>query len=262
MTPNGQQKVGDHWVPDKIKPYSIESSDAFPTLTEEWRSILETIKARTIASCHDCHAPDYLCKAHENSWGWVIRMAKANIPRRYWPLEIEDTFVQDQDGLTFIKDVIANIADVVRKGLSISLFGTRGCGKTTLTIYTLKAGLRAGFSGYFILMESLLSLIKESFDSADAKERLKDIRSVDILVLDDLGREYVAKQEFVVARLDELFRWRDSMGLSTLFSSNLSGEEFRARYGGGIISLLSNTNKPLHIKGDDLRSKLNEWGGK
>jgi DNA replication protein DnaC len=208
--------------------------------------------------CKDC-SEDSLCQIHDPQFVWVHRMALANIPRRYWPLEIEDTLVEEQPALAFVRESIAKIDDVVKRGLGVSFFGNVGAGKTTLTTYILKAALRAGYPAYFMLMESLLSLIKDSFDADESKTRLQGVRGISILALDDLGREYIARPEWVIARLDELIRWRDSMGLATFFTSNLSGDEFKARYGDAIVSLLSNTNRPMAIKGEDRRRKLNEW---
>lgn len=234
-----------------------------PELTSEWRDILLKTRDQIARGCDKC-AKDSLCVAHDPIFRWVYRMALANIPCRYWPLEFENALIKDQRALKFVRDAAENVTEAVQRGLGFSVFGTWGSGKTTLTLYFLKAALRAGFSGYFALMESLMTLIKDTFaDNADgvrARERFEVVRSVNVLLLDDLGKEYISKTDFVIARLDELLRWRDAMGFSTNFSCNLGREAFEARYGGGIISLLSNTNKPIALQGDDIRPTLGEWG--
>jgi DNA replication protein DnaC len=191
----------------------------------------------------------------------MATLARANVPRRYWGLEIEDCLLETDSSLAFVKYACDNAEEVAYRGLGFSLFGSRGRGKTTLTTYFLKAALRAGIPGYFVLMESLMNMIRDSFDDDKEKDRLTIIKNIQVLVLDDLGREYTTNSGFVLARLDELFRFRDSMGHSTIFSSNLTGDEFKAKYGTGIISLLKNTSKILILKGEELRPALNEWDG-
>ena len=221
---------------------------------------LKGVKAELCDRCPSCSAPDSLCIAHSRDFEWMCRLGRANIPVRYWNLEIEETLIPGGTALNFVKSACENVQQVVGRGLGFSVFGNRGRGKTTLTIYFLKEALRHGISGYFSLMESLMNIIRESFENPEQKEKFNRVKNMRVLVLDDLGKEYMTNSGFVVARVDELFRWRDSMGLSTLFSSNLTGSEFKARYGDGIISLLKNTNQTLGLKGDELRPALNEWG--
>lgn len=248
------------WILEDVKPFKEISELHFPELSGDWYSFLVQIKTEICTVCDDCQQPDSLCDKHSTDFEWMVRLGRANVPKRYWPLELEDSILEEQEAMDFVRIACSQIDKVVGKGLGFSLFGSRGLGKTALTIYFMKAALRNGFSGFFALMESLLNMVKDSFEDQVVRERLNKIKSVRVLVLDDLGGEYMTSSGFVVARLDELFRYRDSMGLSTLFSSNLSRAEFEGRYGSGIISLLRNTNKALVVKGTELRRSLNEWG--
>jgi len=257
----GLKMAGTHWIPKEIDPFLPIPEEDFPAITGEWKKVLFTIKGEICSSCSDCYPPSSLCSKHSLIFEWLVRLGRANIPQRYWDLELEDTLITDRETLDFVRDACIKVKEVAERGLGFSLFGARGRGKTTLTIYFLKTALRFGFSGYFSLMEGLLNTVRESFNEEGNVARLhfQNIKHVKVLVLDDIGREHMTHSGFVVARLDELFRWRDSMGYSTLFTSNLNGEEFKTRYGTGIVSLLKNTNKVLVLKGDELRPALNEW---
>ena len=256
---DGHKQAGPAWILRNVKEYTPVGTSDFPYLTEDWENILIEIRKRISNECHKCGGGVYLCNSHLRDFDWMMTLALGNVPTRYWPLEIEDSLITDQSTMSIIRGSCDNIIDVVQRGLGVSIFGGKGIGKTTLSIYVLKAALRKGFSGFFTLMESLLGVIKESFDSSEIKERFNAIKGVKILAIDDLGREYISKTSFVIARLDELLRWRDAMSLSTMFTSNLTGQEFKDRYGSGIVSLLKNTNKVLALKGKELRSDLNEW---
>ncbi len=254
------KQAGRSEIVINVPEYTKMSKDAaLPKLTEDWEILLLRVREILIFSCTNCQEPEYLCESHKRDFLWMARMARANIPKRYWSLEIEETSIKPQQALKIVQSAIKNVHRVVGRGLGFSIFGDRGLGKTTLLIYFLKEALRKGYPSYFILMESLLTTIKDSFESLEAKEIVRRIKNVDVLGLDDLGREYMTRSGFVQARLDELLRWRDSMGFSTLLSSNLAKKEFLARYGEGVFSLLSNTNQSLILEGDDLRSSKSEW---
>jgi DNA replication protein DnaC len=249
-----------HWIPEKVPPFVEIDGREFPSISEEWEKTLFEMKNSLCSKCPKCFPPNDLCDEHFRTFQWLVTLGYANVPRRYWGLEIEDSLLPETDSaLRFVRNACDKVEEVVSRGLGFSIFGSKGRGKTTLTTYFLKTALRHGIPGYFVLMESLMGLIKDSFDSDFQKERLNMVKNIGVLVLDDLGREYLTNTGFVLARLDELFRFRDAMCLTTIFSSNLSGDEFKARYGAGIISLLKNTNEALALSGQELRPALNEW---
>jgi len=230
----------------------------YPTLTAEWETQVHDLRASITRACPNCTART-LCPRCVRTFGWYLRLAAANVPVKYWPLEIESTLITDPDAVAFARRAIENIEAVIGNGLGVATFGANGCGKTTLCAYILKAALRRGFAGYFLIMESLLALVKAGFDEVHLRETLRRIRNVDILVLDDLGKEYTARTGFVEAQVDELFRHRDSMGLSTLFSTNLTGPACEEKYGPALRSLWSGSVEMLLIRGRDIRPSVNAW---
>lgn len=211
--------------------------------------------ARTCPNCTE----RTLCRRCQRDFDWYRRLAAANVPRKYWPHEVENTIIGDPSAVEFVGKAVANVESLIANGLGVAAFGANGSGKTTLCTYILKAALRAGFSAYFFIMESLLSLVKAGFDEVELRERLRRIRDVDVLLLDDLGREYTARTGFVEAQVDELFRYRDSMSLTTLFTTNLSGPACEEKYGPALRSLWSGSFQTVTIHGRDLRPGVNVW---
>lgn len=235
-------------------------SDArLPDMTSDWESFLYEVRA-AFAGCGATCDTQRLCAKCQHALGWYRRLACANVPRKYWPHEIENAIVADPDAVAFIQHAIDEIADVIGAGLGLATFGKNGNGKTTLCLYVVKAALRAGFSAYYAHVEGLLSLIKDSFDEPHLRERIRAIRSVDVLLLDDLGRENEGRTGWVAATFDELFRYRDGMGLSTLMTTNLQPSTCRERYGSALASLWSGSAKEVIVHGEDLRPRLNRWG--
>jgi len=248
------------WVRKKVgtfEPFRERASLSIPSLTPEWEAFL--FEVRAVLACGDRCDSKRLCSSCMNALEWYRRLALANIPRKYWPHDIEDCIVDDGEAVAFFRHAIAHVDDVVARGLGMSVFGTNGNGKTSLCTYFMRAALRRGFSAYYAHVEALFSLIKASFDDVTLRDRVRAIRSVDVLLLDDLGRENVGRTDFVPATFDDLFRYRDGMGLSTLMTTNLPPATARERYGNALASLWSGSSKIIILRGSDLRPRLNEW---
>lgn len=235
------------------------SDGRLPDITSDWESFMYELRAAYAGCKPKCDA-QRLCAECQRVLSWYRRLACANVPRKYWPHDIENAIVADPDAIRFFQRAIDGIADVVGAGLGVATFGRNGCGKTSLCLYIVKAALRVGFSAYYAHVEGLFGLIKDSFDETHLRERIRAIRSVDVLLLDDLGRENEGRTGWVPATFDELFRYRDGMGLSTLMTSNLPPPACRERYGDALASLWSGSAKEILVRGNDLRPGLNRWG--
>jgi DNA replication protein DnaC len=73
------------------------------------------------------------------------------------------------------------------------------------------------------------------------------------LAIDDLGAEYLDKNGFYAALLDEVLNERYSGRLPTLLTTNLDIDEFKARYGDRIAGRIRETGKFVACGGIDMR---------
>lgn len=67
--------------------------------------------------------------------------------------------------------------------------GARGCGKTHLALAIFSQVLGTGHTCFFATVPDLLTVLREGIHEEEYLERLEEIRSVDLLVLDDYGAE-------------------------------------------------------------------------
>ena len=106
------------------------------------------------------------------------------------------------------------------------LHGSFGSGKTFLISALLNELAKKDYKVIMIYYPELLNKLKSTFDSEDNSfdELFSDIKSCDILLLDDIGAEVVtnwSRDEI----LGTLLQYRMEHNLTTFFTSNLTIEE-------------------------------------
>ena len=157
------------------------------------------------------------------------------IGKMYWEVDVEKI-----RPLKFVKPYIDNLVENIQNGKGLVLSGGRGTGKTTILSYIAQKGFAIGqaegyrgnnngdvvfaawkpaFKIQFISVSFLMSFM---FDK-DA-ETLKKYQTCDLLLLDDLGREY-AGNDFFVSRFEDFIEYRYANMKSTCVTTNLNGEQ-------------------------------------
>jgi len=129
-------------------------------------------------------------------------MERARIPKRYEHCDFESYVTDLTDGKTWTaqhaqslkqaklltQSFVRDYPGATEKGLL--LMGPSGVGKTHLAVAALKELIRRGHGGLFCDYRELLKEIQASYNAASESTEmgiLEPIRSVEILVLDDLG---------------------------------------------------------------------------
>lgn len=132
------------------------------------------------------------------------------------------------------------------------IYGETGVGKTYLSIAFLNYLLKhKGISGYFIPFRDLLNELRNRLgDKQSFKDYFLDIKSKEILILDDVGAE--RDTEFVRDILFDILDYRYNNRKLTLITSNLSPKR--------LILRLSSDNFEDTSLGERLYSRLCEVG--
>lgn len=143
--------------------------------------------------------------------------------------------------------------DFDRKSPSILLYGRTGLGKTHLSLAMANAVIAKGYNVVYGSAQNLLTqLEKEHFG------RLKDdtspeemMLSADLLIIDDLGAEFVT--QFTVAAIYNILNTRILRGLPTIISTNLMYDEIGDKYSERVYSRIIGNFTPLEFLGHDVR---------
>jgi DNA replication protein DnaC len=157
-----------------------------------WKMVPRPDGAGRMAAACDCGMEDRAARV----------MERAHIPRRYEHCDFESYVTDLTDGKTWtaqhaqsLKQAKLSVQGFVRdfpaateKG--VLLMGPSGVGKTHLAVAALKELLRRGHQGLFCDYRELLKEIQGSYNPASESTEMKilePIRTIEVLVLDDLG---------------------------------------------------------------------------
>ena len=136
---------------------------------------------------------------------------------------------------------------------NIIMFGGAGLGKTFMCTCIAKELSRKGFS---VIMQSaynifeIISKNKFSFKT-DLTEDVNKYYNCDLLIMDDLGTEFVT--EYTVSALFDIINTRMVSNKPTIINANLSLKNIEAKYSDRIVSRLLTYNHLLFL-GTDIRS--------
>jgi len=150
---------------------------------------------------------------------------------------------------------------------SMLLYGPFGTGKTGLAVSILRHRIESGLEdGLFVSTVDLLDAIRTRFNrDGTPKDGLGDdplqqVKTVTVLVLDDLGTEKVT--DWVQERLFAIINYRHDHELVTIFTSNLApselGEHIGERTMWRIVELCTNRRSGqrnlIKLDGPNLRA--------
>lgn len=144
------------------------------------------------------------------------------------------------------------------KNENILFYGPVGTGKTFLCNCIAKEVLDAGFLVIYMTAPKLLSFLNDvafsqSADRSMYRERREALFNADLLIIDDLGTEFITT--VTTSHLFELLNERMIAQRATILSTNLYPEEIMEVYGTRVFSRLFGEYRQFHIYGEDLRLK-------
>jgi len=183
-------------------------------------------------------------------------LERLRIGRHYWDADIASLHLG-----TSHRDVVlhycAKIHTAHAQGKGLLFWGDNGRGKTYSSASILKHARSWGYSGLLLRATDLVPSIVEDwvFESGPlgTTNYERRMRSVDFLVIDDLGKETLGKGFFLSA-MDRILRDRAQEARPVIITTNLplkheSEDSFETRYGRSAFDLVHETMYPFQIKG-------------
>lgn len=183
------------------------------------------------------------------------RYALANIPFRYWPLEMNKHFEGDVVLKKKYEELVLDIKDTYRRGRNVCFAGSFGLGKTMVCSNILKRAVESGFSGLYVTLLDIISVIT----SNDKYEARSELISVDFLIIDEFDPRYMPSDsaaEFFGRIVEDIFRTRSQNCLPTFMCTNAPNvtESFSGTIKQSISSLMHGV-EPVIVLGNDYRIK-------
>ncbi len=143
---------------------------------------------------------------------------------------------------------------------NLFIYGKAGAGKTYLSSCIVNRALERGHSVYYQSAFNLLDMCEKlkfgRFDeeeATDADYAIKYAYNVDLLVIDDLGTEFISG--YSSAALFDIINSRLVSKKSTVISSNLDTDKINNEYGTRLASRISGDYTKIPFPGMDLRNR-------
>ena len=140
---------------------------------------------------------------------------------------------------------------------SVLMRGATGLGKTHLSLAIANEVIRKGMSVVYVSAPDILSrLEREHFTYQYAKEEdtFSSLVKCDLLILDDLGTEFVS--QFSVAAVYNLFNSRILAGRPIIMNTNLTLNELLTTYSQRFMSRVLGACDRLEFIGEDIRPRI------
>lgn len=221
------------------------------------RKIQETLKS-TLVSCEVCKnngaSVDNCCSKCSVINKAFLRYATANIPVKYWRLDMARNFKGDEVLMDRYQEIVADLKKTYMDGTYIIFAGSFGLGKTMTAACILKKAVEKGFSCLYITLNDILSATA----SDEKHEARAELLSVDFLVIDEFDGRYMATDQsasFYGRILEDVFRTRSQNCLPTFLCTNAPNplESFSGTIQQALTSLM-NEVETVSVLGTDFRS--------
>lgn len=174
-----------------------------------------------------------------------------NFDLNYYSKDGENARKRMTSVLKLCKEYVNNFSAETSQNLLF--MGAPGLGKTHLTLAIVSGVVDKGFMPFYGPAENLFTLISSERFSGENKGSYQSMIECDLLVIDDLGTEYV--NEFSRSILYNLINSRLLSKKPTIINTNLTMKEIADRYGERIASRLIGSYNANKFIGKDVRQQ-------
>ena len=185
----------------------------------------------------------------------VEDMRRAHIPERFWQAKmnlIPDQLAFKQD----VKSYMDKMPQMMEEGIGLYLWSPRNStGKTALSTLVARCAMRHGFTVLFI---PSFDLIRSTFDKTPfdhAETLFQRAHSVDLLIIDDIDKEYKDAKGYSDATVENVIRSRVQQRKATLMTSNLEPKKLKELYSLAMTELLRESVITIEVYGTDKGGK-------
>lgn len=178
---------------------------------------------------------------------------RANLPERYWEASLNAI----PDWLVYkpkVEKYLGSILEMLDQGIGLYLWSTEnGSGKTSIAALIAKEALRYGRTVFFEESSRLKGMLinKEQFEEGTSIE--ERMMMVDVLILDDVGKEYRTSSGYAENVIETLVRARVQKVKTTIMTGNVHPKDMKKIYSEDFSALLKESVVPVNVTGHDFR---------
>lgn len=147
----------------------------------------------------------------------------------------------------------------LNRGLGLLFLGPFGTGKTMLANLLLKDLVKLGYRCFGTTFASMISMFTSGWKSSEEQQFFEQkIKNSQILLLDDVGKEFKTKTNLSESTFDDVLRARIQAGRPTFMTTNMTQSDMLEGYGSAVLSLLQEVSITHTFAGHDFRQKARE----
>lgn len=180
---------------------------------------------------------------------------RANIPERYWDVR----FSAIPEGLEYREKVgkyLSDLPDMLDKGIGLYLWSLQNStGKTSIATLVIKQALRHRKTAFFEESGRLKNLLIKGDNFEEGVTIENRVLNVDVLVIDDIGKEYRTQSGFAENQLETIVRARVQNMKTTIMTGNVHPKDLKNIYSEDFSALLRESMVQLNIVGHDFRAE-------
>ena len=183
------------------------------------------------------------------------------LPRRFWTCTPEgvsresDNSENEMSAHDFLSRYFENFESYLAMGCGALLWGNNGCGKTGLAAVIAKMARRTKRVVLFVAAADLKRMVIDKEDFDESESMWDRACSVDVLVLDDLGKGTEDRTGFGMRLLDDLIRKRSAARKVTIITTNTNPDSLEDILKASTKETLKECMILFHVTGPDLRAK-------
>jgi DNA replication protein DnaC len=196
----------------------------------------------------------YECNCQQQ-WLMHLWFLNAGIPLNYQRLSWDDVKAVPEPIIAQVMDYALQAARNIAAGRNLILWSkSPGTGKTLLLALLAKFLMANGWQVHFSQFNEVIDLFTSSWRDKEEREQwTRRVRNVDVLAIDDWGKEHKGRIEMVESMVDQIVRARVSDAAPTIFTTNLTPQEIQEGYGVYAMSLLTEAADFIEVTGTDYR---------
>ena len=185
-------------------------------------------------------------------------LRRMRIPGRFWDASLEEIYGEGSPSPRSVaRRYMDKLDDMIRRGVGLLLWGPNGRGKTCMAVVIGKEARRRGYTVLFGRASELKSMVIERAPFDSEQTMWSRMLSVDLLIVDDLGKGTQDSTGFGARLIDDLLRQRASERKVTILTTNMSPrDQIPAELKQSTMHTLKECVVPVHIAGPDRREEI------
>lgn len=178
-------------------------------------------------------------------------MERMRVGKKHWTVRFDD-IPDDCSYKAPLREFIDNLRTHMEKGDGLLFHGDYGRGKTGAAVLIMKEVVARGGTALLLGVDEIQQAVVARTLFDEETTLIDRAHEVDLLVLDDMNREYV--KEFGKTAIETLIRRRYDNGLSMVVTSNASPAELSKVYEAAMQALRERT-KVVMCQGKNWRAE-------